>query len=48
MSYYSPMGLALILCLFIAGVTQQMIKSNNYPAARKSDQIDDYHGVVIG
>ena len=29
------------------GVTQQMIKSNNYPPARKSDQVDDYHGVKV-
>src|SRR5260370_24569583 len=27
-----------------AGVTQQMIRSNNYPVARKTDQVDDYHG----
>ncbi|HEX6730437.1 MAG TPA: prolyl oligopeptidase family serine peptidase [Pyrinomonadaceae bacterium] len=29
------------------GVSQQMIKSNNYPVARKSDQVDDYHGVKV-
>ena len=29
------------------GVTQQMIKTNNYPVARKSDQVDNYHGVKI-
>ena len=29
------------------GVTQQMIKTNNYPPARKSDQVDDYHGVKV-
>jgi prolyl oligopeptidase len=29
------------------GVAQQMIKSNNYPVARKSDQVDDYHGVKV-
>jgi prolyl oligopeptidase len=28
------------------GATQQMMK-NSYPAARKSDQIDDYHGVKV-
>ncbi|HSE31908.1 MAG TPA: prolyl oligopeptidase family serine peptidase [Pyrinomonadaceae bacterium] len=28
-------------------VTQQMIKTNNYPVARKSDQVDDYHGVKV-
>jgi len=41
------MRIALILCLFAAGITQQMIKPNNYPAARKSDQVDDYHGVKV-
>jgi len=29
------------------GVTQQMIKTNNYPVARKGDQVDDYHGVKV-
>ena len=29
------------------GVTQQMIKPNNYPPARKADQVDDYHGVKV-
>lgn len=29
------------------GATQQMIKPYNYPAARKSDQVDDYHGVKV-
>jgi prolyl oligopeptidase len=29
------------------GATQQMIKTNKYPAARKSDQVDDYHGVKV-
>src|SRR6266404_8939198 len=29
------------------GVTQQMIRSNNYPVARKSDQVDDYHGTKV-
>ena len=30
-----------------AGVTQQMIKSTNYPLARKTDQVDDYHGTKV-
>jgi len=47
MSVHPPMRLALILCLFTAGITQQMIKPNNYPPARKSDQVDDYHGVKV-
>lgn len=46
MPIHPPIRLALILCLF-AGVTQQMIKPNNYPPARKSDQVDDYHGVKV-
>ena len=29
------------------GVAQQMIKTNNYPIARKGDQVDDYHGVKV-
>ena len=47
MPYHPPMRLALILCLLTAGITQQMIKPNNYPPARKSDQVDDYHGVKV-
>jgi len=46
MSFHPPIRLALLLCLFTAGITQQMIKSN-YPPARKSDQVDDYHGVKV-
>lgn len=26
---------------------QQMMKTNSYPAARKTDQVDDYHGVKV-
>ena len=47
MSIHPPIRLALLLCLFTAGITQQMIKPNNYPPARKSDQVDDYHGVKV-
>ena len=46
MSLYPPIRFALIVCL-LAGMSQQMIKTNNYPAARKSDQTDDYHGTKI-
>jgi prolyl oligopeptidase len=46
MSFHPPIRFALIVCL-LAGIAQQMIKTNNYPAARKSDQTDDYHGVKI-
>ena len=44
---HHPLLFALILCLITAGITQQMIKPNNYPPARKSDQVDDYHGVKV-
>ena len=46
MSFHPPISFALLLCL-LAGITQQMIKPNNYPPARKSDQVDDYHGVKV-
>ncbi len=46
MPYHPPMRFVLILCL-LAGVTQQMIKPNTYPPARKSDQVDDYHGTKV-
>ncbi len=46
MSFHPPIRFALILCL-LAGMSQQMIKTNNYPEARKSDQTDDYHGVKV-
>lgn len=46
MSFYPPMRFALIVCL-LAGISQQMLKTNNYPEARKSDQTDDYHGVKV-
>ena len=44
---HHPLRFALILCLFTAGITQQMIKPNNYPPARKGDQVDEYHGVKV-
>ena len=47
MPYHPLIRFALIVCLLVTGVTQQMIKSNNYPVARKSDQVDDYHGVKV-
>jgi prolyl oligopeptidase len=46
MSFYPPTRFALLVCL-LAGISQQMIKTNNYPEARKSDQTDDYHGVKV-
>jgi prolyl oligopeptidase len=30
-----------------AAATQHMIRTINYPTARKSDQVDDYHGVKV-
>jgi prolyl oligopeptidase len=47
MPLYSLTRLAAVVCLFAALATQQMIKTNNYPPTRKSDQVDDYHGVKI-
>lgn len=47
MPFYPPTRLALIVCLLVIGVTQQMIKPNSYPPARKADQVDDYHGVKV-
>jgi len=29
------------------GASQQMMKTTSYPPARKSDQVDDYHGVKV-
>jgi len=46
MSFHPPIRFALIVCL-VAGISQQMIKTINYPEARKSDQTDDYHGVKV-
>ena len=34
-----------LVCLF--AVALFMIQTNNYPAARKSDQVDDYHGTKV-
>ena len=47
MSFYPPIRAALIVCLFAAGATQQMIKPINYPPTRKSDQVDNYHGKKV-
>lgn len=30
-----------------AGVPEQTMKTNNYPLARRSDQVDDYHGTKV-
>jgi prolyl oligopeptidase len=47
MPFYPPTRFALIVCLLVVGVTQQMTKPNSYPPARKADQVDDYHGVKV-
>jgi prolyl oligopeptidase len=47
MPLYPLTRFAVVACLFAALTTQQMIKSNNYPPTRKSDQVDDYHGVKV-
>src|SRR5918998_6249043 len=46
MPYHPLIRFALIVCL-LAGAAQQMNKPFNYPVARKSDQVDDYHGVKV-
>ena len=47
MSFYPPIRFALVVFLFTAGVTQQMIKPNKYPVSPQGDQVDDYHGVKV-
>ena len=47
MPFYPLTRIAAVAFLFAALFSQQMIKSNNYPPARKSDQVDDYHGVKV-
>lgn len=47
MPFYALTRFAAVGCLLAALATQQMIKSNDYPPARKSDQVDDYHGVKV-
>ena len=46
MPFY-PLTRFAVVCLLAAVATQQMITSNNYPPTRKSDQVDDYHGVIV-
>lgn len=47
MPFYPLARFAAAVCLLAALATQQMIKPNDYPRARKSDQVDDYHGVKV-
>ena len=46
MPFY-PLTRVAVVCLLAAVATQQMITSNKYPPARKSEQVDDYHGVKV-
>jgi len=47
MPFYPLTRFAAIVCLLAAVVTQQMINTKDYPPSRKSDQVDDYHGVKV-
>jgi prolyl oligopeptidase len=46
MPFY-PLTRFVVVCLLAVFAMQQMVRSINYPAARKSDQVDDYHGVKV-
>jgi prolyl oligopeptidase len=46
MPFY-PLTRAAVVCLLAAVATQQMITSTKYPPARKSEQVDDYHGTKV-
>ena len=46
MPFY-PLTRVAVVCLLAAVATQQMITSTKYPPARKSEQVDDYHGVKV-
>ena len=46
MPFYPLTRFAVVLCL-LAMITQQMITANKYPPSRKSEQVDDYHGVKV-
>ena len=47
MPFYPLTRFAPIVCLVAAVAMQQMITSKNYPPTRKSDQVDDYHGIKV-
>lgn len=47
MPFYPLTRFTAVVCLLALVATQQMIKSNNYPPARKSEQVDDYHGMKV-
>ena len=41
----NPLTRLALVCLFITAIF--MTQTNKYPSARKSDQVDDYHGVKV-
>ena len=44
--FFNPLTRSTALvCLFATALF--MIQTNNYPVARKSDQVDDYHGTKV-
>jgi prolyl oligopeptidase len=44
--FFNPLTrFTALVCLFATALF--MIQTNNYPAARKSDQVDDYHGTKV-
>src|SRR5688500_9240464 len=42
---FNPLTRFVFVCLITASIF--MTQTNKYPVARKSDQVDDYHGVKI-
>jgi hypothetical protein len=42
---YHPLTRLALVCLFITSLI--MTQTTKYPSARKSDQVDDYHGVKV-
>lgn len=44
--FFNPLTRTIALVCLLA-VALFMIQTNNYPAARKSDQVDDYHGTKV-
>ena len=42
---FNPLTRFVLVCLITTAIF--MIQTNKYPVARKSDQVDDYHGVKV-
>src|ERR1700752_376344 len=42
---FNPLTRFALVCLITTAIF--MIQTNKYPAARKADQVDDYHGVKV-